>query len=334
MYTPNLPIINQLRDDQSTYITFTKALLDFDKADMTDTEYYFSKMVCLCLPNWDIEHFYADLVDIGIISTNPNLVVPKVFQYYLENILRQDYEFVIDEIAEIAFWKTMDYMRRSDPHLGSKDLFTFANGVVISNFIESETSTTGWCEIVGQIPNKCKVLVPAFRKVENVPNIFQTTNTDTCLTDNGYKQFVFEEEQKYVIDFNELRYNEVDLTDFKFNVILLYYKDSKGVDKLHGINFLFPYTNKVMYWDMETFTQKTNIPSSIGYQFKFNMKTCTNEATIKIVLEQEELFYNLFGQTLGLLNTFLESKMHDTNFLPTKNPKWLEQLKSKQKVSK
>ena len=41
----NLPEIAQLQETQSTYITFTKSLLDLDKSIANGTVCYFSKMV-------------------------------------------------------------------------------------------------------------------------------------------------------------------------------------------------------------------------------------------------------------------------------------------------
>ena len=46
----NLPIFNTLLPDSSTYITFSKAHLDFDYAIANKQPYYFSKMVALKLP--------------------------------------------------------------------------------------------------------------------------------------------------------------------------------------------------------------------------------------------------------------------------------------------
>ena len=56
----NLPVIEQLRNDQSTYISFTKALLDFDKAITTNNVCYFTKMVALNLPFWQNPIFFID----------------------------------------------------------------------------------------------------------------------------------------------------------------------------------------------------------------------------------------------------------------------------------
>ena len=66
------------------------------------------------------------------------------------------------------------------------------------------------------------------------------------------------------------------------------------------------------YWNTTIFTQLTNIVQTLGYQFKFNIKTCNNDASQLLVYEQQDQsFYNNFGETLGKLNSFLEIKMRE-----------------------
>ena len=90
----NLPNLNELKSDQSTYIAFSKALVDFDKAIAIGNPCYFTKMVTLNLPIWSYPNFFIDLsviTDSGIApDASPNLVFPKAIQYYMENIIRQN----------------------------------------------------------------------------------------------------------------------------------------------------------------------------------------------------------------------------------------------------
>ena len=103
----NLPIFNPLLQDQSTYITFSKALLDLDVALANDTEYVFSNMVALNIPAWRNPDFFTErLKEIGITSTDPNTVLPAMFQYYMENIIRQNVD--TSAIKLYAFWKTLN----------------------------------------------------------------------------------------------------------------------------------------------------------------------------------------------------------------------------------
>jgi len=305
----NLPELDQLRNDQSTYISFSKALFDFDKAISTNKICYFTKMVALNLPFWQNPEFFIDLTSVGENSTNPNIVVPKTIQYYLENILRQPSIGIngnpIEEITEIAFWKMLSKMG-----VNYKSTVTFINEIVTSNFITTENNN-GWGELVCQIPNKCKLLIPAWKTIGNIDNIIQSIDEDVCLFDNGDKQFDFTG-LKDVIDFENCVFNDVLEQDFNFNTLLLFYTDETGIQKLHGINFIYPFENKVTYWDQEVFTQKTNLSRTIGYQFIFNMKTCNNQATqIAINTINDHTHWNTFSETLSKLNSFLEIKMRE-----------------------
>lgn len=310
----NLPELSQLRNDQSTYISFTKALLDFDKAITLGQPCYFTKMVALKLPDWQNPNFFLDLSSVGIGSENPNLVFPKAIQFYMENIIRQSIgvnNIDIAEIAEIAFWKMLNKMGMDID--SCRNSVTFINQIATSSFITTENNN-GWGEIVTQVPNKCKLITSAWKDVLEVADIVQTDDIDVCLYDNGLKQFLFPDEFKQVLDFNNVVYDEATESSFDFNVLLLFYTDASGKQKLHGINFIYPFENKVSYWDIVKFTQKTNSVQTMGYQFKFNLKTCNNEATQLQVYElQEHSHWNTFSETLSKLNSFLEIKMRESN---------------------
>lgn len=312
----NLPELQQLRNDESTYITFTKAALDLDRSISNSTPYYFSKIVALQLPYWQNPGFFLDLTEVGVKSTNPNLCIPKAIQYYMENIIRQNiteetFENPVEEVVELAFYKLLNKMGLSKQQI--LDCITFTNEVITSNFISTE-SNNGWGEIICQIPNRCRKLKPVLRKIAGVKEIIATMDEDVAMYDNGNKQFLMENFMD-VLDFNNSVLDDVEKSDFKFNTLLLYYKDDKGVEKLHGINFIYPYENKVTYWDQITFTQKTNVTRNIGYQFIFNMKTCNNEASLVEIYNQNEhaMWWNGFEKTLEGLNSFLEIKMRENN---------------------
>ena len=297
----NLPIISALQNDQSTYIAFSKSYVDYDRAIANGTPYYFSKMVALNLPLWQHPEFFIDLSVAGETSTNPNIVLPKAIQYYMENIIRN-----VDhpQVTEIAFYKLLNKCGLSYAQIQSA--ITFVNSIFTSNFVTIENNN-GWGEIILQIPNKSKKLNKVFVDVVNLPDIVESTDIDGMF-DNGNKQFLFDNKQ--VIDFSALTYDEVVSSSFQFNALLVFYTDDSGKEKLHGINFIHPFENKVTYFDLETFTQKTNDARSIGYQFKLNMKTCNNEASQLLIYElQEHSHWNTFGQTLGLMNSFLQKQM-------------------------
>lgn len=309
----NLPELSQLRNDASTYIAFQRTLNDYDKSIATNKEWYFSKLIAIKLPVWAVGDMFIDLSSVGVpVDASPNLVFPKAIQYYMENISRNSIGvggIDIPETNEISFWKMLSKMGISASDIQT-NVVTFENTIALSNFINLNNNT-GWAEIVCQIPNKCKKLTPVWKTITDIANIVQTSDTDTALYDNGNKEFLFSSEQKKVLDFDNFVFDEVTEGTFDFNCLLLFYKDADGVNKLHGINFIYPFENKVTYWDIETFTQKTNKLQSIGYQFIFNQKTCNNAASlIQIYEQQENSFYNQFGETLGKLNSFLELKMN------------------------
>lgn len=297
----NLPIINQLDNEQSTYITFSKSLLDLDNAIANGTTYVFSKMVALNLPVWKNPDFYTDrLNEVGITSTDPNVVLPKLIQYYTENIIRQNVD--TPEITELAFWKTLNLCNLSPEQIRSS--IVFYNKINTVDFIQVENNN-GWGTVICQIPNKCENLILA-QRTTNIPDIVQSEDNDSCLFDNGNKQFLFPEDLKQVIDFENSKYDSQLKSKFEFNVLLLFYQDKDGIDKLHGINFIYPFENLVTEWPIPTLEQKTNSMQSLGYQFLFNLKTCNNEAS-KIIIYEQNLgqYYELFFETFSKLDSFL-----------------------------
>lgn len=298
----NLPIFNQLPNEQSTYISFSKGLYDLDKANSMGTEYYFSNVVALNLPVYKLPDFFIDLDEVGIASNNPNIVFPKTLQFYMENIIRQD-EATQPQITEIAFWKTLNKMGLSQPQIDES--VVFSNKVVTSNFTTYENNL-GWSEVIAVIPNKCDKFTPTWKTID-LPNKFAGTNTDVCMWDNGNKEFVFEKENKIVLDFDTFKYDTQAVDEFDFNVLLFFYKDVDGVEKLHGINFINNFDNKVSYYEMPVLKQRNNDARSIGYQFSLNMKTVNNEASLIIVEEynKQAFGWNNYFQILSGLNNFL-----------------------------
>lgn len=302
----NLPALNPLYEDQSTYITFSKALLDFDKAINAGTKYAFSKMVALNLPQYQNPGFYMNLTAAGVTSTNPNVVFPKAIQLYMENIIRQNYYHA--NITEVAFWKLLNKFGMTYQQI--KDSITFINSVAVSNFIDADNNN-GWGELILQIPNKCAKLNLAQKNIVDFADTIQSEVNDG-LFDNGNLQFTFSSEAKNIIDFDQTTYSDIEKQEFSFNVLLLFYQDASGINKLHGINFINPYTNKIVNYELPTFVQKTNDARSFGYQFKMNMKTCNNEASQLFVYEQQtHSWYNNFAETLSSLNTFLKKEIRN-----------------------
>ncbi len=337
----NLPILNKLSEEESTYITFSKALLDLDEANTNGTEFYFSKVVAMRLPNWKRPEFYSNLSDksndFPKEDSNPNVVIPKMIQHYMENIIRQpliefnDKNEPIHEITELAFYKMLNSLGMS--HSDIVKSITFCNDIVTSNFTKIENNN-GWGEIICQIPNKCRLFIPTFREIPNIKDIISCNDVENFgkpEDKNGNKdteQIPFYDEKgtavyymngfKSVLDITNSSFNDTIKGSFDFNVLLLFYRDKIGIDKLHGINFIFPFESSGTgsEWKQTIFTQKTNEVRSIGYQFIFNLKTCNNEASKTKVYEQNDssMWWNGFEKTLSGLNSFLEYKMQDVGY--------------------
>ena len=304
-----LPIFNPLLLDSSSYLCFSKSLLDLDIANNNGTPYFFSKLVALKLPDYKNPDFFIDLSSMGVITDNPNTVIPKGMQFYMENIIRQ--KVGTENVTELAFYKYLNKCGLTYDKI--HDSITFINSIATSNFVTIENNN-GWGEVVGVIPNKCAKLTKVYKTVD-IPNIIPSDpdNNFDGLFDNGNKEFLFTDpKSKQIIDFDNLIYDTSILNEsFDFNVLLVYYRDSLGIDKLHGINFINPFENKITYFDLPLFTQKNNNGKSVGYQFKFNLKTCNNEAS-KIIVQDynsDGTHWNTYFETLTKLNSFLELQM-------------------------
>lgn len=307
----NLPEFNTLLPNQSTYITFSKALLDYDKAINNNTEYYFSKMVALNLPDYNNPDFYIDLSSIGISQDNlngPNYMIPKGLQYYMENIIRQSTN--TEYITELAFNKFLNKCGLSYAQI--RDSIVFVNDINTENFTYVENNN-GWGEIVMQIPNNSLLITKAFKNVDISDIIIAdvvNNNTDGLFDNANEKSFLFNGDPfaKSVIDFDNISYNDTDNNEFDFNCLLTFYKDSDGIDKLHGINFINPFKNKITQWELPTFNQKTNDARSIGYIFKMNIKTVNNEASLIMIEEKNAgaAHWNTYFDIMSRFNEFLE----------------------------
>jgi hypothetical protein len=309
----NLPELNPLLTNQSTYITNSQALLDFDKANQNGTGYFFSRMVALNLPQWAFPSFFIDLTGEGVTSDSPNTIFPKAMQYYMENIMRQDVGS--NKSAELSLWKMLNKMGVSYADIHSS--VVFMNKVATSNFITIENNG-GWGEIVGVIPNQCGILTTAWANNPAVPNIVTSDpqNDTDGVYDTGELEFTFTDPlAKQTIDFDNstLDYDTPN-ESFNFNLLLFFYQDADGVDKLHGLNFMSPWQNFVTYWQMPQYTQLNNEATSIGYQFKLNLKTCNNAASLVLVQDYnaDGSHWDTYFESLSNFNSFLELNARGT----------------------
>lgn len=317
----NLPIFNELLPNQSNYINFSKSLSDLDYAIKEDKPYHLSKFVALNIPNYLSGKFFINLNPI-FNSTNPNMLIAKAFQYYTENIIRQSIN--CPEIVEIAFWKTLKRFGMTTQEI--KNSVVFMNEIVHSAFYRYENNN-GWSEVVCKIPNKCGDLATAWKAVSTLPagNSYagEYLTDKSFFDDNAQKNFDFTQFNEK-IDFNASKVTYSDaITEFDFNLLLLFYTDHEGVEKLHGVNFINPFANKVTHFELHRYNQKTNDYKNIGYQFKFNMKTVNNEAS-RVLIEtnqnnfNSDSFWAAFEKNISGLNETL-SRFHKKR-VTTTNP--------------
>lgn len=308
----NLPILNKLLENSSTYITFSKALVDYDYAIANKKEYYFSKCVALNLPAYKNPEFYIDLTSQGISNNNrygPNMFLPKAIQFYMENIIRQKHR--CENITELAFWKLLRKCGMSYDSI--ENAVVAINQIDTENFTYSETNN-GWGEIVMSIPNASKKLIRAWKNTQIADVVVADVvngNTDGLFDNSIQKEFNFSEPKaKQIIDFAQVKYDENTSEEFEFNTLLVFYKDHLGFEKLHGIYFIAPYENKVTEWVIPTYKQTTNDFRSIGYIFKLNVKTCNNEASLIQIQKQynEAAHWSTYFDVMSKFNTFLESQ--------------------------
>jgi len=337
---------------RSSFYTFSKALKDFDKSVTEGTKFYLSRMMCLNLPLWEQDKMYfkfrkstslnpGDIVyfkevegDVNFPTgieleastldyVNPNMVIPRVFMAYMENIIRQTNVLTgggsPKEIAELAFWKTLNFMGIPLPDIfgDNPTVITFTNSLAVSNFIEV-SNNQGWQEVVGAIPNKCNLLQLDSTKWKTIDGINDVVscdvNEDTAIYDgNPGSSFTLNfTDFKKVIDWDLLTFDDSVDTSFKFNTLLLFYKDADDVEKLYGINFIYPFdvSDGLGYnWQQQTFTHLTNQIQSFGFSFKFNIKSNNNTATKnEIYTLQEGSFWDTFEETLSLFNSFFEQQ--------------------------
>jgi hypothetical protein len=312
----NLPVLLPLDENSSTYITFQRANLDFDReVSKANGVYYFSHVLALNLPDWtntgNPRLFKPAGSHVAWNSiTNPNTIVPNMFRYYTENICRLNIsktgESATEEVAELAFWKTLNMLQMTRAEIESS--IVFHNGIFANNFIETDTNN-GWVEIICQIPNKCKKMTPAWRTLTKISNtVYGTVDDQSPCFDTG-SQYNFTNFNK-ALDFNNFVYNETIEQDFSFNVLLLFYTDSTGVPKLHGINFIHPFEVKSgQEYSMQRLKHRTNKVKSVGYQFIFNLKSVNNQLNKTYYYDQNAtLFYvNQFENVMGKFAQFFEA---------------------------
>lgn len=342
-----LPFTPLPQKDKSTSYVFSKAMKDLDKAITQEKPWYFTHAVYLNIPIWSLGEFYyrfrkstsspqgdievydesttgsfPELEALDNSYINPNLVIPLLFQYYTENIIRQKIsntgsEETEEYITEIAFWKTLRLMG-----LDPTDLVTYVSDISTASFVEVDNST-GWSQIVAAIPPQTSLPQISFKTIQDVDSlVIAEDNNDNSIYDSdqqGYA-FVFNSEDKQVLDFTSLTYDTTTQTELSFNIILLYYTDDSGIEKLHSVDFIHPFKLTPQGYSVPSSSFVTNTVNSFGYTFNFNVKSCGNQASRDIIIaRQDGEFYSVFEHVMSDFDSFL--KLHEKDFDPTKRVK-------------
>lgn len=313
----------------------------FDNNDPQTRSFYYRFRKSTSTPVGDIE-FYSneftqqveeELTDDLTLDNNyvnPNYVIPKILGYYFENILRQENTGGINidcpRISEVAFWKTLMYLGITDIN----SLIQYVGKISTVSYTQI-SNNHGWAQIMCEIPNFCK-------HFDNTnPNIWCPSgvdlsvgvadNHDACIFDSGMS-FDFSNHDTClnfvnIYDINQNILN-TDVADIQFNALLLFYKDAdcfdengidNGMEKLYGINFIMPFekllpeTPADTSYELPSFKHKTNSVQTFGYNFRFNIKSCTNDETresVPIFVPVESSFFDLYSEVLTKLNNFLE----------------------------
>ncbi len=334
----NLPIFQALKENQSTYITFSKALYDLDKATDSDKEYFFSKAVFFNLPDWKSNNSEDDpgiyipnedlqTLQLDIKEQSPVYLLPKILQYYTENLIRHGVE------ADTAFLKTLRKLGMSTKNI--QDSIVAYNGIFTNTFVESENNL-GWSEIVVQLPN----FIDNCRYPSETPFVNSNPNESTIITKYPSEPGIYDSEDEKVWNFNngdtdlsfnlqDMIYDKNDKTSRKksFNCILLFYADNSCIEitkegpkvvkhKLHGINFIIPYEQpSPERYELPRLDFETNNANTRGYQFIFNMKSVNNSVSETVWQNNnEQIFYkNQFSKVLGQLDRIL--LLHHKDFI-------------------
>lgn len=339
-----LPFTPLPQKDKSTSYVFSKAMKDLDKAITQEKPWYFTHAVYLNIPIWSLGEFYyrfrkntsspsgdikvydesrtgsfPELEALDNSYINPNLVLPLLLQYYTENIIRQKISNSSNEetneyVTELAFWKTLRLMG-----LDPTELVSYVSDISTASFVEIDNST-GWSQIVAAIPPQTSLPNIDFKSIPDVDSlVIAEDNNDNSIYDSDQQgfSFIFNSEDKQVLDFTSLTYDTTTQSQLEFNIILLYYTDDSGIEKLHSVDFIHPFKLTSEGYSVPSSSFITNTVNSFGYTFNFNVKSCSNQSTKDIIIaRQDGEFYSVFQHVMSDFDSFL--KLHEKDFDPTK----------------
>lgn len=191
MIATSAPLLSGIREKGSTFYTLSSALNDMDKTQL-DSNYVMapSKFVCLNLPTWrrwaNDQVLFEEPSNIGQPdTTNPNTIVPKVIQDYIENALALSYTERTDDtlttISESMVWKMLVRMGAMKLKK-SKDLLV--NGENLPVYKEDLTAFDGKYNPVVVYASDINVLNHITKIGQSYTEIFMHIPSQAALMDN------------------------------------------------------------------------------------------------------------------------------------------------------
>ena len=157
--TSSAPLLSGIREKGSTFYTFSSAINDIDKT-LLNSNYKMapSKFVVLDLPQWkrsDTEwSIFEEYENIGLPNqTDPNIIMPKLIQNYIENALILHYKYQknddsLQTITESLFWKLMSRINAIDLKKHNEEI---NNSIPSSIYIENNDSHDNLIKYINDI---------------------------------------------------------------------------------------------------------------------------------------------------------------------------------------
>lgn len=270
-----VPIFPSLAKKNGTYINFQNFNNDFTKSLTTSTvnKMVPSKFVCVKIPRWNNvtgRHIYLapDKISTTPLVTDPNTLVPKLLQNYMENMSAYAIKEEIKDsnVPEWAFWKLMKTLGAIDPDVADdgsivdkiKDdkFIKFIGDINIVGYTEygNRTYTEQYLHIHSEARSLSKInwasrtttsksaalsRLPILENGADIslgllddPNELTNAVYDFDTAGNTKQYYdLSNKSDKSVVDFASA-VSDTEMVDFDFNAILLYYDtyevDAKG----------------------------------------------------------------------------------------------------------
>lgn len=285
MIVTSAPLLSKLRDKGSTFYTFSSAINDIDKTLLdSNIKMAPSKFICMNIPQWkrsDTEYsIFEEYENIGLPNqTDPNIVLPKVIQNYIENALALHYPHLegnsLQTVTESIFW---NMMQRMGCLTLTEDSTEIHDGVPYSVFKEYEGLSSlvkyvGDVNILNHVTKDGQSYSELFlhipQQAQFMPNVYwrdtgfkldsnfiptesgpyytvgledhPTDNTKAIYDTDDLKYDFSTQSTRTGIYFDKNKYPEPSdpKENFDFNAILLYYDIWSDLDKTKKVTNLY-----------------------------------------------------------------------------------------------